>query len=110
MCFLYHFLEIDLKGTLIDTTSLIALAIEDYHDIEPFVLSKNQLSGIEAVLLSEKIIIDYPSYKKNVMLFPELKKLENLAMFINCGPHDEDNCYHKCVEVLSPILINITIF
>jgi hypothetical protein len=88
-----------MDGTIIDTSSLIALAFDkrmrDQSDL---------LSGIEAFLISENIIIDYPSYKRNILSFPDLKRLKKVAEFINVNDKDEEICYEKCADVIVPLM------
>jgi hypothetical protein len=100
-----------MKGTLIDTTSLITLAMDkpiqgehlSYSD-GIFNFEKNQLSGMEAILLSNNIIVDYPSYQRNLVRFPKLNVLEKNVEFINVNTTDEDNCYISCADTIVPLI------
>jgi len=103
-----------MKGVLIDTTSLITLAADKYPQEYPYGYRNSdkrnsrfigQLSGIEAFLLSDNIIIDYPSYQRNLKQFPDLKQLEKIAEFININNDDEDDCYMSCTDVIVPLMI-----
>lgn len=102
-----------MTGTLIDTTSLITLAQprHSYLSVNAkgahhIVYSRDQsvLSGIEAVLISEDIVIDFPSYNRNLDKYPELAALSNVARFINKNDKSENECYEMCTDVIIPIM------
>ncbi len=98
-----------MSGTIIDTTSLIALAACDNSKnnwFSPRHMGKDStaLSGIEALIISDNIIIDYPSYDRNIKKYPQLSQLSAIANFINTNAKDEDECYERCADVIVPMM------
>lgn len=98
-----------MSGTIIDTTSLIALAAYD-NSKNIYFLQKGMdkyttaLSGIEALIISDNIVIDFPSFDRNLKKYPQLNQLSTIAHFINTNERDEDECYERCTDVIVPMM------
>jgi len=102
--------------TLVDTTSLIALATYDdnpkelvgYHwrDEEEEYVTRNLTPGIEALILYDNVLVDAGSFRRNSVQRPSLKNLNDVVTFVNETDAVESNSYHFAATVLAPLLVH----
>lgn len=91
--------------TLVDTTSLIALAMADSKNFDSGIHSWDELSaGVESLLLYDEILIDDISFERNVQRFPSLSELRDVCNPINNSEALESECYSLAASVLAPLL------
>jgi hypothetical protein len=107
--------------TLVDTTSLIALAQYDnaggyrkyflphayrmYKDSREYLI-RYLMPGLDSLILYDAIIVDSGSFKRNLAKTPSLRKLESIATFIHTTEEEITSCYNSAADVLGPLLVN----
>jgi hypothetical protein len=109
--------------TLVDTTSLISLALWETQQSEftewnrkthrlelkvqrdEYATMCRQLQpAVDALVLYDDVLVDYVSYTRNISKFPLLSDLASLCTFINDSASSESECYHLAATVLTPLI------
>jgi hypothetical protein len=102
--------------TLIDTTSLIALAMYDFGKAPPHdyrfdssrhkdaYLSNVLTPGMEALILYDDVLVDCLSFDRNQEKYPALSGLKEICSFTNQSVNQESECYSLAASVLTPLL------